>query len=194
MVAMFNVQCSMFNVYAQIVIGGSVYGGGNEGNVGGSTSVTVRSGDINKLYGGARMANIAKNALVHIDGENASNYILINYVYGGNDIAGTIGTPNTTFDLPKDASNNPILTRTTENGIDGSWNAFVRISSKMTPAVYYTQEEIDNAQEGNPAYGKTTADIKTPATIADDNKPIYIGQLFGGSNGEYFYQEENGDS
>ena len=64
MVAMFNVQCSMFNVYAQIVIGGSVYGGGNEGNVGGSTSVTVRAGDINKLYGGARMANIAKNALV----------------------------------------------------------------------------------------------------------------------------------
>ena len=171
---------------AQIIIGGSVYGGGNEGNVGGSTSVTVRAGDINKVYGGARMANIAKNALVHIDGENASGYILINYVYGGNDIAGTIGTNLMTFDVPN------VLARTSENKIDGSWNAFVRISSKMTPAVYYTQEEIDNAQEGDPAYGKTTADIKTPATIADDNKPIYIGQLFGGSNGEYYYQEESG--
>ena len=33
MVAMFNVQCSMFNVYAQISIGGHVYGGGNAGDV-----------------------------------------------------------------------------------------------------------------------------------------------------------------
>ena len=165
MVAMFNVQCSMFNVYAQIVIGGSVYGGGNEGNVGGSTSVTVRAGDINKLYGGARMANIAKNALVHIDGEHASNYILINYVYGGNDIAGTIGTNLMTFDVPN------VLTRWTENKIDGSWNAFVRISTKTT-----TTGEAPN----------------TTVEEAADAKEIYIGQLFGGSNGEYFYQEENG--
>ena len=91
---------SVTAVEAQIVIGGSVYGGGNEGNVGGSTSVTVRAGDINKVYGGARMANIAGNAFVNIDGENASNYILINYVYGGNDIAGTIGTNLKTFALP----------------------------------------------------------------------------------------------
>lgn len=33
----------------------------------------------------------------------------------------------------------------------------------LSPAVYYTQEEIDNAQEGDDAYGKTTEDIKTPA-------------------------------
>lgn len=150
---------------AQIVISGSVYGGGNEGNVGGSTSVTVRAGDINKVYGGARMANIAKNALVNIDGENASNYILINYVYGGNDIAGTIGTNLMTFDVPD------VLTRKTENKIDGSWNAFVRISTKTTTtgeAPNTTVEEDENAQK------------------------IYIGQLFGGSNGEYFYQEESG--
>ena len=117
---------SVTAVEAQIVIGGSVYGGGNEGNVGGSTSVTVRAGDINKVYGGARMANIAKNAFVNIDGEHASNYILINYVYGGNDIAGTIGTNLMTFDLPA------ALTRWAENKIDGSWNAFVRISTKTT--------------------------------------------------------------
>ena len=166
MVAMFNVQCSMFNVYAQIIIGGSVYGGGNEGNVGGSTSVTVRAGDINKVYGGARMANIAKNALVNIDGENASNYILINYVYGGNDIAGTIGTNLMTFDVPD------VLTCTTENKIDGSWNAFVRISTKT----------------------KTTGEAPNTTVEEDDDaaEKIYIGQLFGGSNGEYFYLEESG--
>lgn len=33
----------------------------------------------------------------------------------------------------------------------------------ITPAVYYTQEEINNAVEGDDAYGKTTEDIKTPA-------------------------------
>jgi hypothetical protein len=32
------------------------------------------------------------------------------------------------------------------------------------PAVYYTQEEIDAAQEGDDAFGKTIDDIKTPAT------------------------------
>ena len=156
---------SMTVAKAQIVISGSVYGGGNEGNVGGSTSVTVRAGDINKVYGGARMANIAKNALVNIDGENASNYILINYVYGGNDIAGTIGTNLMTFDVPD------VLTRKTENKIDGSWNAFVRISTKTT-----TTGETPN----------------TTVEEAEDAPKIYIGQLFGGSNGEYFYQEEGG--
>ena len=136
---------------AQIVIGGSVYGGGNEGNVGGSTSVTVRAGDIDKVYGGARIANVAGNAFVNIDGENASNYIVINYVYGGNDIAGSIGTNLMTFDVPTS------LTRTAANNIDGTWNAFVRIS--------------DNAAH---------------------TQKTYIGQLFGGSNGEYYYEEENG--
>ena len=156
---------SVTAVEAQIVIGGSVYGGGNEGNVGGSTSVTVRAGDINKVYGGARMANIAKNAFVNIDGEHASNYILINYVYGGNDIAGTIGTNLMTFDLPA------ALTRWAENKIDGSWNAFVRISTKTT-----TTGEAPN----------------TVTEEATDAQKIYIGQLFGGSNGEYYYQDEEG--
>ena len=150
---------------AQIVIGGSVYGGGNEGNVGGSTSVTVRAGDINKVYGGARMANIAKNAFVHIDGEHASNYILVNYVYGGNDIAGSIGTNLMTFDVPT------ALTRYSENHIDGSWNAFVRISTKTE-----TTGEAPN----------------TTVTETADAKKIYIGQLFGGGNGEYYYNEDNG--
>ena len=102
---------SMTMAEAQIVIGGSVYGGGNEGNVGGSAAVTVRAGDIDKVYGGARMANIAGNAFVNIDGEHASNYILINYVYGGNDIAGTIGTPLQEFALPTVSATMPTTLR-----------------------------------------------------------------------------------
>ncbi|MBO4907584.1 MAG: hypothetical protein J5486_11250 [Bacteroidaceae bacterium] len=183
---MFNVQCSMFNAFAQIKIGGNVYGGGNQGNVGGSTSVTVKAGDIGvrpsdadeekalpnprgKVFGGARMANVGGNTFVNIDGENATGYIVANYVYGGNDIAGTIGTAAAVNeDLPKKtvtttdpttqattSTQEPILTAAAENGVDKTWNSYVRISSKATVA---------------------------------DNKKIYIGQLFAGGNGEYDYK------
>ena len=117
-------------MYAQIVIGGSVYGGGNAGNTGGSTKVTVYSGDLHAVFAGARMANVGGSAFVHIDGKQASDYILADYVYGGNDIAGTIGTSKY---LPKE------LTDTVENKINNTWNAFVRISSKTT-----TGDEIPN--------------------------------------------------
>jgi hypothetical protein len=143
-------------VQAQIVIGGSIYGGGNAGNTGGSTKVTVYEGDLHAVFAGARMADVGGSAFVHIDGEHASDYIVADYVYGGNDIAGTIGTSNT---LPVDENKQTILTKTAENNIDNTWNAFVRISSKTT-----TGDELPN-------------DAK-----------IYIGQLFGGGNGYYDYR------
>ena len=43
----------------QVYIGGNVYGGGNAGNTGGSTSVTVRGGNIDgSVFGGARQADV----------------------------------------------------------------------------------------------------------------------------------------
>ena len=96
--------------FAQIRIGGNVYGGGNHAEVRGCTRVTVKAGDIGaviedverpladpagRVFGGARMANVGGNSFVHIDGEHATDYILINQVFGGNDIAGTIGTTDT---------------------------------------------------------------------------------------------------
>ena len=131
-----------------IKIGGNVYGGGNAGNTGGSATVTVRMGDIDgNVFGGARMANVAGSTFVNIDGENAPDhtFILINRVYGGNDIAGTIGTSTT---IPTG------LKVTEENKITSAWNSFVRVSS---------------ASEGS-------------------NQRGYIGQLFGGGNGEYYYR------
>ena len=139
-------------VQAQIVIGGNVYGGGNEGATGGSTTVTVRAGDINRVFGGARMANVGGRSFVHLDGAHAvsGTYTLINYVYGGNDIAGTIGTSTA---LPTE------LTMAGACGVDKTWNAFVRISSKLG----------------------------TDGKVASDNQKIYIGQLFAGGNGDYTY-------
>ena len=176
----------------QILIGGSVYGGGNMGVVKGNTTVTVRGGDINRVYGGARMADVKGRAFVHLDGEHASMpYTIINYVYGGNDIAGKIGTFKTL--LPE------ALTHATENHVSAEyWNAFVRISAKtITPAEYYTQQEADeyntehSLSAGDDGF-VTTETVKTPEN--DPNQKIYIGQLFGGGNGDYSYsnKKENG--
>lgn len=40
------------------------------------------------------------------------------------------------------------------------------IWTKAVAAVNFTQEEIDAAQEGDPAYGKSTSDVKTPEVAA----------------------------
>ena len=144
-------------VQAQITIGGNVYGGGNEGVVDGNTKVTVRAGDVNQVFGGARMADVQGNAFVNIDGEHASDYIIINKVYGGNDISGKIGHPEQTINAVKRL---PIeLKLVGENGITKDWDAFVRVSTKTD------------------ATGKETSDAQK----------IYIGQLFGGGNGDYDY-------
>ena len=142
---------------AQITIGGSIYGGGNAGNTGGKTTVNVYAGNLHAVFAGARMANVGGSAFVHIDGEHASDYILADYVYGGNDIAGTIGTSTA---LPTELTEVIREEMTDEqkqgkNAISNSWNAFVRIS--------------DNA---------------------DHTQKTYIGQLFGGGNGYYKYEDQ----
>ncbi len=148
---------------AQITIGGNVYGGGNEGNTDGNTKVTVRAGDINAVFGGARKADVGGNAFVNIDGKYASNYIIINKVYGGNDISGEIGKgnseqqENTVKTLPTE------LEKATENSVTKDWDAFVRVSTKT---------DTD---------GKETSGAQK----------IYIGQLFGGGNGDYDYTSDD---
>ncbi len=137
---------------AQIVIGGHVYGGGNAGDTGGSTTVTIREGNLNRVFGGARMADVKGRAFTNIDGANASDYIVINRLYGGNDIAGTIGTSDD--ELPA-----VVKTHAETNNVGKDWNALLLISTK------------------------TNAD----GTEADDAQKIYIGQLFGGGDGEYEY-------
>ncbi len=195
----------------QIRIGGNVYGGGNHAEVKGSTKVTVKAGDIGavmdpnatrpledpqgKVFGGARMANVGGNTFVHIDGENATDYILINQVYGGNDIAGEIHTGTVPSELTE-LMPSPLPEGKTKddypklNDVDNTFNSFVRISTKATNT-HYTQEEIDAAST-NPeaaAYGKRITDVKP----AEDAKKVYIGQLFAGGNGDFTYTDENGN-
>ena len=156
---------------AQIVIGGNVYGGGNKGNVNGNTKVTVKAGDLNKVFGGARMANVGGTTFVNIDGKHATDNMLISEVYGGNDVAGTIGRSGEATTIPEELEN--VLgegeTKTThplKNAIDNTWKTFVTTSRS-------TKEENSKTVE---------------------DKWILIGSLFGGGNGDFVYTDEFGDS
>ena len=150
---------------AQINIAGNVYGGGNAGDLGGKAEVFVYAGDIHQVYGGARQANVGGSTFVHIDGEHATKYVVIDKLFGGNDIAGTIGTSET---VPSELK--AVGTAKWQNDIDETWNTFVRTSTKTV-----TTGEGDNA-----------------VTTEDPNaQKIYIGQLFGGGNGDYDYTSED---
>ena len=97
--AFFLLPSSFFYLHAQIVIGGNVYGGARQANVGGST-------------------------FVHIGADHHD--VLIKAVYGGNDISGTIGTSN---EVPADLDPDKIKPEAEGGyGIDNTYNTFVRIS------------------------------------------------------------------
>ena len=162
--------------HAQIKIGGNVYGGGNHAEVRGSAKVTVLKGDLQSVFGGARMANVGGHTFVNIDGENATGDIMAVSVYGGNDISGTIGTPATvneavptelTDDIPTEearASVTPVDRKPYMNVVNDTWNCFVRMS-RSTEVVA----------------GKTV-----------EKYPIVIGAVYGGGNGDFTYTDENG--
>ena len=85
-------------------------------------AATVAQAQINiqgKVFGGARQANVGGHTFVHIGADKHD--AVINYVFGGNDISGTIGSSTT---VPSE------LTKAAENNVDNSWNVFVKISAK----------------------------------------------------------------
>ena len=156
-------------------IGGNVYGGGNKGNVNGKTTVTVKSGDIDRVFGGARMSNVGERTYVYINGKNRDNTenptqntntgnILINQVYGGNDIAGTIGTSaEKPFDMAVDSLNTTDPDEP-ESSVYATYNTFVHIDSEET-----------HAETGE-------------GTSKNSSDAVYIGSLYAGGNGDYYYK------
>ncbi len=185
---LFNVQCSMFNVFAQTpIIRGNVYGGGNKGDVKGNTKVKVTDGDIDRVFGGARMADVGGHTYMHIEnkgddpattGTDEGTMILINQAYGGNDIAGTIGTsgePEEIDQVPaeltavkRDPSQYPDDAKDVKkNAINNSWNTFVHI-------------------------GGNEGEITTTGTVGHEttHNALLIGSLYAGGNGEYDYDQK----
>ena len=108
-----------------------------------------------KVYGGARQANVGGSSFVNIGADNHD--VIINAVYGGNDISGTIGTGES---IPT------ALEEAAANHIDNTYSAFIRISPEKT----------------------TTTGEGTSAVTTQDYH-IFIGNLFGGSNGDYIYSD-----
>ena len=155
----------------QIKIGGNVYGGGNAGNLDGSTKVSVYGGYLTDVYGGARMANVGGSTFVNIDGKNASDDIFIVSVYGGNDISGTIGQGTVTTTVPTELENikeDENDEDKTHNDINNTWKTFVRTSASAKTTI--TAGESPNA-----------------VSVTGDSKMLTIGSLFGGGNGDYTY-------
>ena len=161
----------------RIMIGGNVYGGGNHGPVRGTSKVTVYKGDLNSVFGGARMANVGGNAFVHIDGEHATGDITITNVYGGNDIAGTIGSaraveqamPTELTDvIPTEEAREevtPAERKPYMNVVNDTWTTYVRTSR--------SSEVVD---------GNTV-----------EKWPVVIGSLYGGGNGDFTYVDDSGN-
>ena len=161
----------------RISIGGNVYGGGNEGVVDGSTTVTIRDGQISKVFGGGRMANVGGRAFVNLDGKNASSTsrILIGSVYGGNDISGTVGTAVSLSDTGKDMvpdsltdvlrGSETLASNPEKNDINNSWSAFVRSSEMKNKTTGANEESFNHA--------------------------ILVGSVYGGGNGDYAYDSKD---
>ena len=157
-----------FSVQAQdIVIGGYVYGGGNKGKVAGNTTVRVEEGDIDRVYGGARLADVGGRAFVKIESKE-NTAILINQAFGGNDISGHIGTYNGDMAVRDTVPSELIhvkrvaedATDPKKNAIDKTWNALVQIKGNAG-AITETDGNTKNA--------------------------LLIGSLYAGGNGNYDY-------
>ena len=147
------------NVTAQtttgVVVKGNVYGGGNEGEVGAGSEVEIQTGTVEKdVYGGGNKADVHGSVSVTMTGGTVEKD-----VYGGGALANT----NTDH-----SSTNVKTTTVNLQGGTIKGDAYGGgLGCKAVDGVKYTQAEINAAQEGDDAYGKTTDDyrIKPVASI-----------------------------
>ena len=159
-------------VQAQITIAGNVYGGGNAGNLGGSTNVKVFGGRLEgSVFGGARQADVAGCTFVNIDGEHISSDIIINAVYGGNDISGTIGS------------------------LEAINSSLEKPDSRIDRDNHHSSSTSEQSQHSdhNGLKDVSTFVLTTPEYVGS-NKHIFIGRLFGGGNGDYRYTVNSTDA
>ena len=152
----------------------NVYGGGNMAALIGKTTVLLQGGDNQGcVYGGARMANIFGYSHVNIDGANALNDLIVNGVYGGNDISGNVSKSGswgwvTSLTMPS------TLTKASDNGINDSYNAFVQSTESTDKNIFVGQ--LFAGGNGDYEYeadgSKLKLSIKT-GEKDDDNNDIY---------------------
>ena len=140
----------------------NVYGGGNKADLMGTTLVRLQGGTLNEsVFGGSRLANIYGYSLVDIDGVNAADNLIIKAVYGGNDIAGHI-----------------------EAGSNWDWTLSTNL--KLRPGIFSHTDTygITKAGNNNLTVTEYNSFVHSSPEIANGYQ-IFVGQVFGGGNGDY---------
>jgi uncharacterized protein len=140
-----------------------VYGGGNAGNLSGSTNVTVHSGLLNNVYGGARMADVGGRTFVNINGKKASDDIIIVNVYGGNDISGTIGEGADPTTVPTELTNIKTDNEDPALNVETSLDALAGAKDIIAERV---SQETSNREAIHDLYMRTGT-IKTKGIVPD---------------------------
>ena len=170
-----------------IKIGGNVYGGGNSADVLGNTKVTVCKGELNKVFGGARMANVGCTTFVNIDGKESTGDIIISEVYGGNDVAGIIGQSSEPTTVPAELEN--VLEEKTDaelTALELTREEYIKANPK--------KNVIDNTWKTFVATSRSTKEETTNGvTQTKEDNWILIGSTYGGGNGNFIYTDDNGN-
>ena len=138
-----------------------------------------------KVFGGACQADVGGSTFVDISADHFD--VVINAVYGGNDVSGSIGTDATAKVLPF----TPEVNTDTKTYIDNTFDSFIRtnLSDKKIfigklfgggDGNYdYTSATLSDGETDNPYYGMSSPVIgKTYLQINGGT----FGQLFGGGN------------
>ena len=147
---------------AQILIKGNVYGGGNEGKLTGNTNVELRGGVIEgSVYGGARMADVTDRTYVNINAAAATSALVVEAVYGGNDIAGVVGADNKESTMPT------IANKVTE--VDHTWDAIVQATAQTAEHQFPV---IIGALYGGGNGGYGYAAVDDEIQVSKDGAPI----------------------
>lgn len=170
---------------AQITIRGNVYGGGNRGDLLGTTAVVVNDGTVEgDVYGGARMANVTPDSLqdatvngVTLSKDYATHVLIwggtVNNVYGGNDITGDI-TGGTNVEIYSNVGGDVY------GGGNGSY-VYTDNAANADQDVYYNpgSSSIDSLNNFRPNVDNTLVHI----TGKSEEKRTYIaGRVFCGGN------------
>jgi len=148
---------------AGVVVKGNVYGGGNLAAVGGNVMVNMKAGTVEKdVYGGGALANT-----------NINNIPAENYTGTGEETGNTF-TYTTNVNLMGGEIHG--------DAYGGGLGRIGVAAVEAVEGVHFTQEEIDAAQEGDDAYGKTTDDWKTEPVQAVAGVEAVAAMVYGNVN------------
>lgn len=189
-------------------IGGDVYGGGDESNVTGSTTINLKGGTINgSVYGGARgnettaptvgntNVNLNPTATINADGSvfYPDKCIVKGSIFGCNNLNGT-PKGNATVNIWKTWGNSRTASENLDNIDDTKHSYHLKAVYGGGDLAAYKPTDLANGSTHVNIYGCDLTSIRqvygggnaasTPATQVDINGTYEIEEVFGGGNGK----------